>query len=154
LFTLAWAGLVVGSCDSLPEPTEAIRRWMQCVECDRGELDTVRTAGDAAVPTLRAYLLDGPEPEREDSVRRYLEWAWDTLVAEPSTHVTPIHFNKTLMLQTFLGNLDATYRTRAARALQVIGGRDARAALDSARRLPLRPDVAHVVQAAFDSLPR
>ena len=126
---------------------------MQCVECDHGELDSVRALGVQALPRLRSYLLDGPEPERKDSVEQYLERTQDSLAADPTVPGAPLHLDKTLQLRTFLGNLDATYRSRAARALQVIGGAAARAALDSARHLPLRPDVAYAVNTAFDSLP-
>jgi hypothetical protein len=153
LAPLASAGLTLAVCAPPPAPSEAIERWMQCVECDRGELDSVRALGSEALPKLRDYLLHGPEPQRQDSVQRYLERTQDSLVTDPSAPGTPFHLDKTLQVRTFLGNLDATYRTRAARALQLIGGPAARAALDSARHLPIRPDVEYAVQAAFDSLP-
>jgi hypothetical protein len=150
---LASAALVIAACPSPPAPSEAIDRWMQCVECDRGELDSVRVLGSKALPRLRDYLLHGPEKERQDSVQRYLERTQDSLAADPSVPGAPLHLDKALQVRTFLGNLDATYRTRAARALQVIGGPAAHAALDSARHLPVRPDVAYAVQTALDSLP-
>jgi hypothetical protein len=149
---LACVGLALGACPP-PPSSDAVDSWMQCVECDRGELDSVRALGAQALPRLRSYLLDGPEPGRKDSVERYLEQTQDSLMADPSVPGAPLQLDKTLQLRTFLGNLDATYRSRAARALQVIGGTAARAALDSARHLPLRPDVAYAVKTALDSLP-
>jgi hypothetical protein len=118
-----------------------------------GDLKAVRGLGPSAVPALRTYLLHGPEQGRVDRVRHYLERMYDTLATSSPSPAVPLQMTKSLVVRTFLGNLDATYRARSAQALQRIGGTAARAALDSARHLPLRADVAYAVQSAFDSLP-
>jgi hypothetical protein len=134
----------------LPHQQVVIERWMQCQECDRSELDSVTALGQAAVPRLRDYLLNGPEPERVDRVRAHLERSHDSTSAHSPQ---PLHMRKAQLVQTFLGNLDAVYRARSARALREIGGDTARVALDSARHLNLRRDVLQEVQAALDSMP-
>jgi hypothetical protein len=96
-------------------------------------------------------LLNGPEPERVDRVREHLERSHDSASAHAPAQ--PLHMSKVLLVQTFLGNLDAVYRARSARALREIGGDTARVALDSASHLNLRNDVLQEVQAALDSMP-
>jgi hypothetical protein len=128
-----------------------IERWMQCQECDRSVLDSVAALGQAAVPRLRDYLLNGPEPERVDRVREHLERSYDSTSARSPGE--RLQMSKGLLVQTFLGNLDAVYRARSARALREIGGGTARAALDSASRLNLRDDVLQEVRASLDSMP-
>jgi hypothetical protein len=131
--------------------TRAKRASMGSAPALRGELDSVTALGQAAVPRLRDYLLNGPEPERVDRVRAHLERSHDS--AQRHSPMQPLHMSKALLVQTFLGNLDAVYRARSARALREIGGDTARVALDSARHLNLRSDVLQEVQAALDSMP-
>jgi hypothetical protein len=151
---IAWAALV-GCAPPGPVPVAhqqvVIERWMQCQECDRGELDSVAALGQAAWPRLRDYLLNGPEPERVDRVRRHLERSHDSASAHSPTQ--PLVMSRMLLVQTFLGNLDAVYRARSARALREIGGDSARSALDSATHLNLRGDVLQEIRAALDSMP-
>ena len=44
------------------EMRRAISTWMNCIECDSAELDSVLRFDDAAVPTLSAILRHGPSP--------------------------------------------------------------------------------------------
>ena len=129
-------------------------RWLECEECG-GQLDSVVAIGDPAVPALAGYLLNGPPPHRVDSL----------LVHLGASHAVVAGYHRALdtagvgtisdsarYVRRYLHNYMATYQSRSAKALGLIGGPDARAALDSALHLPVRSDVRYQIQYALDTL--
>jgi hypothetical protein len=137
------------------EATEARRtivRWLECEECDGGELEAVVELGPAAIPTLAAVLRQGPSPAARESARLSLEASYAELeahAAENPRDSVPVGRDEYVTM--FLDNYEALYRIRAATALGAIGGPDAEAALRDAPR-GARADVSQAVSAALDSL--
>lgn len=127
--------------------------WLNCEECDRGQLDSVVHLGTAVSAALAQVLLNGPPAGRVDSIRTGLSNSYAGLTSYVATHpgldsLPPA----AAYVGPFLSNYDASNRKRAALALGRIKGKIARAALDSAGALPLRADVLQVVRFARDSL--
>jgi hypothetical protein len=115
--------LVVLACSPVdaqrvpPERAEAAREallsWLECVECNNGELDAVSRYAPELETALITILKEGPAPARlaeiEDRLREQFQanvkasgWAPD----EESQYV-----------KTYLANADQTYRLRAVTAL-------------------------------------
>lgn len=129
--------------------------YMECEECDDGELEAVVKIGAMAIPTLAATLREGPSPTQIEMYRRHLTTTYRALKAYELTHPTvAVPGTEEQYVNTYLDNYVALYRIRAATALGNIGGLDARRALEEASLAPLRDDVRTVVKASLDKLPR
>jgi hypothetical protein len=131
----------------------AIVNYMECEECDDGELEAVVKLGTLAIPTLVAILREGPSPSQIEMLRRHLTTTYRELKAYELTHPdAAVPGTEEQYVKTYLSNYVARYQIRAARALGKIGGPEARRALEEASLAPLRDDVRNVVKAALDRL--
>jgi hypothetical protein len=153
---VAVVGLAALACGPVAstEPA-AVLSWLECEECATGQLDSVVAIGDPVVPLLAGYLLNGPPPQRVDSLLAHLG-ASHAVVAgyhrSLDTAAVGTVSDSARYVRRYVTNYIATYQSRSARALGLIGGPEAKAALDSASRLPVRSDVRYQIQYALDSL--
>ncbi len=124
----------------------AVYSWMQCIDCLAHERERVVAYGDAAVPRLRAILLDGPPPAHITAVSAMMQHLAQT--APPGSAPTPA------VIARQIESYRSMYRRRAISALTGIGGTQARAALCAGRggagtALPIQP----AVDSALASVP-
>ncbi|HKO55428.1 MAG TPA: hypothetical protein VJ276_06080 [Thermoanaerobaculia bacterium] len=136
------------------EQTEAARQalveWLECEECEEGQLEAVVKLGQPAVPSLRAALLEGASPASEELLRRELEKRYDELRRYAATHPNAkVASSKEEFVAMYVANLHAQYRTRAAQALSRIGGPAATSALREGLARADRPDVQATVKSAL-----
>ena len=133
----------------------AIVNYMECEECEDGQLEAVVKLGVMAIPTLAASLREGPSPSQIEMLRRNLIRTYRELKAYELTHPDAVvPGTEEQYVKTYLGNYVALYQVRAATALGKIGGPEARRALEEASSAPLREDVRAVVRTALDRLVR
>ena len=121
-------------------PTESINArkaivvWLECEECNEGELQAVLKLGQLAVPTLANVLKEGPSPVKQEGYRYRLldnyEAMQKFLKARPKPGPINISFEAYLALN--MENYITLYKVRAATALGKIGGINARNALKEA----------------------
>jgi hypothetical protein len=132
----------------------ALTTWLECEECEEGELEAVRKYGEAVVPNLAAVASGGLAPASRALVREQLEARYDAL-AEQGRRDTAFAPRGTRdeFVALYLGNLDAQYRIRAARALGAIGGARARSALERAMGRTQREDVRTAMAAEIRRAP-
>jgi hypothetical protein len=140
-----------GIKDLSPErKTEIVRNvltWLECEECEEGQLERVRKQGDVAVPTLAAALKEGPSPASLELLRMGLEERYDKLQAYATTHKDmKIDQSKDEFVDHYMGNYDSLYRIRAAEALSAIGSKQSRKALEEASKGNYRDDVNQAIK--------
>lgn len=140
------------------EPEEAaearrmIVEWLECEECENGELEKVTGLGEGAVPTLAATLEEGPSAASRESYRRHLVQTYNRTMEYARTHPeAELDMTEEEYVDAYMGNYVALYRNRAAIALAAIGGDYARAALEKARDAELREDVRNTVAEKLES---
>lgn len=133
---LVVVAVLVVACGRGPAPRTADARltaWLECVECDQGELDSVVVSGAVLRDTLVAVLRDGPPRAREEALRRRLGASRAVLEARAAVERTPALMpDSATYTAAFLAALRDRYRQRAALALAVMGGRQGRVALEAA----------------------
>lgn len=126
-------GLACARAPAPPVAQERLTAWLECVECDQGELDSVVVHGTALRDTLVAVLRDGPPRAREDALRRRLSASRAVLESDAVTRSpAPLMPDSATYTAAFLAALRDRYRQRAALALAVMGGHPGRAALEAA----------------------
>ena len=141
------------------EQTEAARQalvdWLECEECEEGQLEAVVKLGERVVPSLRAALVEGASPATEELLRRELAARHDELQEYATTHPeAKVASSKEEFVAMYVGNLHAQYKTRAAQALSRIGGPAAARALEEGLQRAERPDVRASVEAALKTVKR
>jgi alpha-tubulin suppressor-like RCC1 family protein len=111
----------------------AVRRWLLCEECVRGELDSLTDPArrDRAVPLL-AQALAGPSLRRRENVRHQLEEIYQQLATRAANQGRALPRTLDDYVAHHLSNYVAVYQTRAVVGLVEIGTPEARAALDDA----------------------
>lgn len=137
-----------------------LEAWLTCVECIDGELDSVRALAarePATIDALRDALILGPTAHDRATIAVYLGAEYDQLTTriDSAAPGSALPYARDAFVEHYAGNMVVTYRSRAARALGVIGGQKARVALDLALRLPadsLPPSVEWQVRHARDSV--
>ena len=126
-----------------------IVNWLECEECNEGELKAVIALGDRAVGPLGEYLRSGPPQQSIDQLTQHLIATYQEKVAiarAPGPSAPPMTQDQTVAL--YVGNYVRLYKTRAASALGAIGGANARAQLTQSQSQQ-DTDVANAVQKAL-----
>lgn len=103
---------------------DTIRAWLECIECQDGELSAVLSIGEPAVPILASVLKDLPADRKTRLASRFgAQWhALDTASPDSASFAN-----------RYVQNFVSVSRQRSARALAEMGEWDAlRTALDSA----------------------
>lgn len=167
LLALALLTLTVSGCRESAAPSDPaaeraadsrriIVEWMECTECEHGELDRVVALGPDVIPSLRATLLQGPSNASKERMRLHLVDAHRKLVEYWRTHppAAARPASQDEYVDTFMSNYQARYQAQAATALKSIGGPDARKALEESLALqpPLRDDVLRTVNESLAQL--
>lgn len=125
---------------------QLLEMWLECTECDRGELKAVARRGAMAVPTLITTLKKGPSQAKREIMRLRLIRSYKQLSEYKDSHqVLTATESEPEYIAHYLENYMAQYQIRAAIALAEIDGPAARHALKEALATPLRKDVARVV---------
>jgi hypothetical protein len=114
---LAAVVAVVAACKAPDEG--AVRRWLRCEECNRGELEAVVKQGDAAVGLLSAAAIGPPKRERE-RVRIQSQDRYARLHPSMPESVYVAHYDS---------NFVANYQAHALVSLNAIATPAAKAAL-------------------------
>lgn len=159
LFWKAWGLLVGASLLVKPlaaqSPARVLRpildSWLTCIECEDGELDRVirLSAGlPGIIDTLRTDLFQGPSGVRRNNLIAQLDSNYRRLVDlhNRDSLIPPPSLPRDQFIHYYLGDLVDIYQGRAALALGAIGGRRARAILDSAISLPPNTFSPHVLR--------
>lgn len=132
---------------------QALKTWLECEECQEGELAAVTKYGDAIVPSLIAVLNQGLSPAGRERLRLDLEARHDELAARAQHNQrSQLTASKEEFTALYLSNLDAQYRVRAAQALAQIDGPRARSALEAVVGKTPRADVDSVVRALLRTM--
>jgi hypothetical protein len=152
------AALALGACGGRPQPIagpvdgRVIVSWLECEECQEGELAAVAALGDDAVPVLVATLRDGMSPATRERLRLQLEAAYRGRRAYGRLHPDA---GPTLTREEYvdhhLANRDALYRVRSIRALARIGSRAARRALRDELDRTEHPGIAAEIRRALEA---
>jgi hypothetical protein len=126
---------------------QVVTAWLQCDDCQAGELQAVVRLGQSVAPRLAGILNDGLPAATRDRLRRELEVRHDELAAfgQRNAHAR-LASSKEDFVATNMSNFEAQYRVRAAQALAAIGGTNARQSLESALSKTERPDVRRVIE--------
>lgn len=141
------------SPEQAAEARRIIVRWLECEECESGELEAVVRLGNTAVPTLAATLRGGPSPASREKLRRHLVSTYSRLRKEGETHrEMRLSQSEESYVQTYMENYVALYQVRSAQALAAIGGDEALRALETAGQASLRKDVADAVRESLGKL--
>lgn len=122
--------LTVASCGKGPDDQAIVRRWLTCIECSDGELDSIKAVArrdrDGLRVLLQDRLLAGPSAALADSLRRRFAASYNLL------HTAPVPQDREAYKHEYLLRFVSTWRVRAAVALAGVG--NAQAALDSAAK--------------------
>ncbi len=145
-----------GPSELTPEEAAEARRtivdWLECEECEDGELEAVLKLGKTAVPTLAATLAGGPSAASREQLHRHLTKSYAEITEYSRTHPeAKLEMNEKEYIEAYMSNYVALYRSRAATALARIGGDEARRALEAAQNAGLREDVQRVVDEGLEN---
>ena len=109
---------------------QLVHRWLTCIECTDGELDSMKAIGhrdrDGLRTRLQNRLLDGPSQGLKVALRRRFEQSYNLLYANPDSNERARYVDANLI------GFTSTWRVRAATALAGLG--NAQVALDSAAK--------------------
>lgn len=132
---------------------QLLEMWLECTECDRGELKAVASLGAMAAPSLIATLKRGPSQAKQEIMRLRLMRSYKQLTEyKNSHHILTATESEADYIAHYLENYMAQHQIRAAIALAEIGGPAARRALEEAQATPLRKDVERVVNKSLEKL--
>jgi hypothetical protein len=141
------------SPEQAAQARRAIVNYLECEECEEGELEAVAKLGQVAVPTLAATLREGPSQANLELLRRQLTASYRELKEYERTHPkAKVPGSEEQFIKTFMDNYVALNQERAAAALGAIGGPEARRALEEASRAPLRDNVLATVKASLEKM--
>lgn len=132
----------------------ALIAYMECEECENGELEALKKFGEKAVPSLTATLNDGPSPAKTETYRKQLEQAYTDLSNyNAQNKENKIEMSQEQYISTYMENYVALYKMKAARALGAIGGANAKNALEAAlQNKSQRADITNEIEMALKAL--
>lgn len=138
------------SPDQAAEVRRAVVAWLECEECEEGQLEAVQKLGGAAVPTLAATLERGPSAASRERARRHLEDSYAKIAEHVKKYPEQkLEVSQEEYVKIYLENYVANYQVRSAQALSAIGGEPARKLLETAaERKSARRDVQSALEAA------
>lgn len=141
------------SPEQATEVRHAVAAWLECEECEEGQLEAVKKLGSSAVPTLGATLERGPSAASRSRVRRHLEDSYGKIAEYVKKNPEEkLEVSQEEYVKIYLENYAANYRVRSAQALAAIGGDEARKLLSAAAvKKSSREDVQAAIEAAAKS---
>lgn len=126
--------------------------WMECEECEDAQRDSVLALGRQIVPILTEFLLMGPPQVRTDSLEAHLSQQYATLAAYALTHSNVSLPSERDYVGAYVSGYRMKYRMRSALLLGLLGGVEARQALDSALATQPPTHLRRMIDFARDSL--
>ncbi len=141
VFVLASTALLMRDCIGVNDEQRAqIQAWLECDDCLSGELDSVVKMGSRAIPTLAAYLSDGPPSDRLQALRKYLETVHRQLsLLSTDSAGSPYLPTRRAFVSEYMAKYTEMYQIRAATAIGEIGGKKARRTLEAILVKPRMP---------------
>jgi hypothetical protein len=135
------------------EVRHAVVAWLECEECEEGQLEAVKRLGVNAVPTLGATLERGPSSASRERARRHLEESYVKIAEHVKKNPEEkLEVSQEEYVKLYLENYTANYKVRSAEALAAIGGEQARKLLaEAAASKGSRADVQAAIEAAAKS---
>jgi hypothetical protein len=131
----------------------AIVNYLECDDCEDGELEAVLKLGVVAVPSLAAALNQGPSQTNLEMLRRSLANNFRKLKEYEQTHPeAKVPGTEQQYVKTYTDNYVAGYQAKAAIALGSIGGADARRALEEAAGKAVREEVQAAIKASLEKV--
>ena len=132
---------------------QALVEWLECEECEEGQLAAVVKYGERVVPVAarvaaRRRGAGGAEELSAAISSRATTSSFATPRPIPKAKVAS---SKEEFVAMYIGNLHAQYKTRSAQALAQIGGPAANRALQEGLQRADRVDVGATVEAAIKS---
>lgn len=124
-------------------PTDPIGRWVECEECQDGELAAVVAMGAAAVPALATFLAQGPPADRIALLEQALRESHAKLSGDSQA------LSQAEYVARYRGNYLAKYQTRAAMALGTLRTPEALRSLAAVDTASMRIDVRAAVRDAL-----
>jgi len=130
-----------------------ILAWLECTECQAGELKAVVRLGPVAIPSLRASLREGPSPVSREAMRRHLVDSYRRLKRYQAAH-PDFKFTQSEAdyITHYMDLYVAQYQIRSAKALVAIGGPEAKRALEEIDQVSLNKGVARIVKKSLEKL--
>lgn len=143
-----------GKAQTAVEMRHTVVAWLECGECEDGELEAVVALGEAIVPSLEASLERGPSAASHELLRRHLISTYQDLETYAQTHPeAKLPLSESDYVDLYLESFEALYQMRAAEALAAVGGKRAEKALWEAVKQPTaRADVDAAIRQAFEKL--
>ncbi|HXD74088.1 MAG TPA: hypothetical protein VN628_10145 [Vicinamibacterales bacterium] len=156
VFVALLAGLACGGqlSSAQPLPPADVQRilvtYLECEECQSGELQAVVRLGDTAVAPLAQFLREGPPQSTLDPLRQHVIAQYQQDVEYRNLHslaAPTMSADQTVAL--YAGNFSRMYRLRAVRALGAINSANAKAALMQAQAYNVGPDIKAAIAKAL-----
>ena len=117
------------SVEEFDKNQDIILAWLECEECQYGELKSVVALGKLAVPSLAAALQVGPSPASLEELRLYLIETYQQLQREQLIQRKHRLWTVDQYVNEYLQTYMNLYQVRAAKALGTICTPDAKTAL-------------------------
>jgi hypothetical protein len=167
ILTITAACLIVAACNvSWAQPRQdvpvardmreypALTAWLECDECEAGELKAVVRLGEAALPTLGTKLRQGIAPAAVTRLRPLLEQRYDELAehAQANPQIRLGSPSKNAFVELQMQRWQTQLQMRATRAIAAIGGASSRKILEAALATTDRPDLRSTIQQALKTL--
>jgi hypothetical protein len=134
-------------------PDDPIERWLECGECNRGELAAVIRLGPTGIVRLSTALRAGPAQQKQIGLRRELGETYRTQVNYARMHPeAPMPVTEQQYVDQHLGKYVLLYQSRAARALAALNTPESKKALTDAQALPLPAELQRVIQESLASM--
>lgn len=100
-----------------------IMDYLQCEECENGELEKVVKLGTVAVPILISTMRNGPAPAKLMEHEEHLKSAYNEMVEYEKTHPdSKVTVSQEEYLKIYESNFKALFQIRSIEALVLIGG--------------------------------
>jgi hypothetical protein len=125
---------------------------MECEECEASQRDSVLALGRDIVPLAAGFLLAGPPQSRVDSLEASLRRRHARLRAYARTHADFHLPPEADYVAVYVAGYQASYRSRSAVLLGLLGGAEARSALEEALTQDPSSHLAKTIRFAIDSL--
>lgn len=140
-----------------PEQSAQVRQtvvnYLECDECENGELESIVKLGGITVTGLAATLHEGPSLAKREVIRRGLIRNYRKLKEYEQTHPTvKVPGTEEQYVKTYLNDYVAGYQVKAAFALAAVGGAQAKQALEDASRKQLRTDVQAAITKSLEKM--
>lgn len=129
--------------------SHTIIQYMECDDCEDGELDSLLKWNQLAIPSLSSILKSGPSPSQMERYRQFLIRSYKEMHTYAVTHPeNKMTLDSTAYINKMMENYVVQYQCKAALSLGLIGGADAKKALIEFTAKNYREEVIREVEKA------